>query len=283
MRQENAPRRSLRRPLLGLLTLSLLAAPALAQATDPSAPAAPNLGLPSTTTPGAPLPGTAAPDTAPSETTPAEAAPSESAPSDSAPAEDAPTVETTGPAVEPPGAGAPGENSRVTVPKLDGEEVLKTVPTVLGEALIYRGDAEDALTRTAQALTAEGYEAADTPPTADAAGVTTLTLTKDDQTFELTERSTMGLTVVALARVPGRTAAEAPSTQTPPAPTDAAPAEASPAEANPAATDPVDAAPAPAEPAPGGTSPADPTPVDPPTDPVPVDPATTPVTPPSQP
>ncbi|GGR95306.1 hypothetical protein [Deinococcus sedimenti] len=287
MRQENAPRPALRRPLLGLLTLSLLAAPAaLAQTANPVMPPAP---APVTTepTPAAPAPApTTPPEPAPAETTPTDAAPADAAPTDATPATVAPTE--TAPADAPTGDVPPSSlpaAGSVTVPKLDGEEVLKTVPTVLGEALIYRGDAEDALARTAQALVAEGYQAAGAggaAPTADAAGVTTLTLTKDDQQFQLTQRSSMGLTVVALARLPeSENTPAAPAAETPapdrapatdPAPADTAPSEA-PAEAAPAEPAPADAAPtepAPTEPAPGEPAPTEP-----------VTPA--PVTPPSQP
>lgn len=259
MRQENAPRPALRRPLLGLLTLSLLAAPAaLAQTADPVMPPAP---APVTTEPTAPAPA----PTTPAETAPTDAAPTEAAPADAAPAGDALPSSL-------PAAGS------VTVPKLDGEEVLKTVPTVLGEALIYRGDAEDALARTAQALVAEGYQAAEgAAPTADAAGVTTLTLTKDDQQFQLTQRSSMGLTVVALVRLPesestpAAPAAETPAPDRAPA-TDAAPADTAPSEA------PAEAAPA--EPAPADAAPTDPAP----SEPAPTEPVTpAPGTPPSQP
>ncbi|WP_052751058.1 hypothetical protein [Deinococcus soli (ex Cha et al. 2016)] len=289
MRQENAPRPALRRPLLGLLTLSLLAAPAaLAQTADPVMPPAP---APVTTEPTAPAPA----PTTPAETAPTDAAPTETAPTDAAPADAAPTdaaPDTAAPTEAAPADAAPAGDAQpsslpaagsVTVPKLDGEEVLKTVPTVLGEALIYRGDAEDALARTAQALVAEGYQAAEgAAPTADAAGVTTLTLTKDDQQFQLTQRSSMGLTVVALARLPeSESTPAAPAAETPApdrapatdaAPADTAPSEA-PAEAAPAESAPADAAPtepAPSEPAPGAPAPTEP-----------VTPA--PVTPPSQP
>ncbi|WP_174367935.1 hypothetical protein [Deinococcus sp. JMULE3] len=278
MRQENAPRPSLRRPLLGLLTLSLLAAPAaLAQTADPVMPSAP-APVTTETAPAAPAP------TTPPETAPTDAAPAETAPTDATPAPAAPTE--TAPADAPAGDVLPSSlpaAGSVTVPKLDGEEVLKTVPTVLGEALIYRGDAEDALARTAQALVAEGYQAAGgAAPTADAAGVTTLTLTKDDQQFQLTQRSSMGLTVVALARLPesesalATPSAETPAPDTAPA-TDAAPADTAPSEA------PAEAAPA--EPAPADAAPTEPAPTEPaPGEPAPTEPVTpAPVTPPSQP
>lgn len=274
MRQENAPRPALRRPLLGLLTLSLLAAPAaLAQTADPVMPPAP---APVTTEPTAPAPA----PTTPAETAPTDAAPTETAPTDAAPADAAPTdaaPDTAAPTEAAPADAAPAGDAQpsslpaagsVTVPKLDGEEVLKTVPTVLGEALIYRGDAEDALARTAQALVAEGYQAAEgAAPTADAAGVTTLTLTKDDQQFQLTQRSSMGLTVVALARLPesestpAAPAAETPAPDRAPA-TDAAPADTAPSEA-PAEAAPTE--PAPSEPAP--TEPVTPAPGTPPSQP----------------
>jgi len=255
MRQENAPRPALRRPLLGLLTLSLLSAPAaLAQTADPVMPPAP---APVTTEPTAPAPALTTPaETAPTDAAPAETAPAETAPTDGAPADETPTdaaPATTAPAKAAPADAAPAGDAlpsslpaagSVTVPKLDGEEVLKTVPTVLGEALIYKGDAEDALARTAQALVAEGYQAAEgAAPTADATGVTTLTLTKDDQQFQLTQKSSMGLTVVALARLPesestpAAPAAETPVSDRAPA-TDAAPADTAPSEA------PAEAAPA---------------------------------------
>ncbi|GGB66780.1 hypothetical protein [Deinococcus soli (ex Cha et al. 2016)] len=289
MRQENAPRPALRRPLLGLLTLSLLAAPAaLAQTADPVMPPAP---APVTTepAPAAPAP------TTPVETAPTDAAPTETAPTDAAPADAAPT--DAAPATAAPADAAPAGDAQpsslpaagsVTVPKLDGEEVLKTVPTVLGEALIYRGDAEDALARTAQALVAEGYQAAEgAAPTADAAGVTTLTLTKDNQQFQLTQRSSMGLTVVALARLPesestpAAPAAETPAPDSTPA-TDVAPADAAPADTAPSEA-PAEAAPA--EPAPADAAPTDPAPTEPaPSEPAPTEPVTpAPGTPPSQP
>ncbi|MDK2013480.1 MULTISPECIES: hypothetical protein [unclassified Deinococcus] len=255
MRQENAPRPALRRPLLGLLTLSLLAAPAaLAQTADPVMPPAP---APVTTEPTAPAPAPTTPaETAPTDAAPADAAPTDAAPATAAPTEAAPADAAPAGDAQPSSLPAAGS---VTVPKLDGEEVLKTVPTVLGEALIYRGDAEDALARTAQALVAEGYQAAEgAAPTADAAGVTTLTLTKDDQQFQLTQRSSMGLTVVALARLPesestpAAPAAETPAPDSTPA-TDVAPADAAPADT------------APSEPAP--TEPVTPAPVTPPSQP----------------
>lgn len=251
------------RSLLGLLTLGLLAgAPAFAQTTPPGAAPAettpitvpatepvPNLGLPATGTEQAtpPLPTDTAPtDAAPTETVPTETAPVETAP---APDDVAPTAST----LPEPGS--------VKVPVLDGEEVLKTVPTVLGEALVYAGEAGDVMARTLAALKADGYAAAGESAAADR-----VLLSRDGQAFELSGRESFGVTVVSLSRVPGAAPTEASPTGEA-SPTEAAPAESSPEEATPDETVPVEPpTDAPAEPdtdAPTDAAPTEPAPTEP--------------------
>lgn len=284
----SVPARS--RSLLGLLTLGLLAgapaalaqttlpgttptdtAPVTVPATEPTQPApVPNLGLPATgaeqVTP--PLPT----DAAPTQATPADAP--DAAPTDAA-ANDAVPVETAPDDLTPTASSLPAPGS-VKVPVLEGEEVLKTVPTVLGEALVYAGDAGNVMARTLVALKADGYTAA-----GDQADTARVLLSRDGQEFELSGRESFGVTVVALSRVPGTEVTDTAPPET--IPTDAAPADTAPIETAPTETTPTES---PAEPdtdAPPATTdpatpaPAVPTPAQPPVEPTPVEPA--PVTP----
>lgn len=254
------------RSLLGLLTLGLLAgAPAFAQTTPPGAapaetapvtapitvpttepaPPVPNLGLPATGTDQAAPP-------LPAEATPPDAAPTDSSSTDAAPADAAPVQE---PADAAPTVSSLPEPGSVKVPVLDGEEVLKTVPTVLGEALVYAGEAGDVMARTLAALKADGYAAAGESAAADR-----VLLSRNGQAFELSGRESFGVTVVSLSRVPGAAPTEA-------RPTEAAPAESSPEEAAPDETAPVEPpTDAPAEPdtdAPTDAAPTEPAPTEP--------------------
>jgi hypothetical protein len=260
------------RSLLGLLTLGLLAgAPAFAQTTPPGAAPAetapvtapitvpttepvPNLGLPATGADQAapPLPAEATPpDATPTDPTSTDPS-SDSSSTDAAPADAAPTVSN----LPEPGS--------VKVPVLDGEEVLKTVPTVLGEALVYAGEAGDVMARTLAALKADGYAAAGESAAADR-----VLLSRDGQAFELSGRESFGVTVVSLSRVPGAAPTEASPTDEA-GPTEAAPAESSPEEAVPDETAPVE---------PPTDAPAEPD-TDAPTDAAPTEPAVpAPVTP----
>lgn len=269
------------RSLLGLLTLGLLAgAPAFAQTTPPGAapaetapvtapitvpttepaPPVPNLGLPATgTDQAAPsLPAEATPpDAAPTDPTSTDSS-SDSSSTDAAPADAAPVQE---PADAAPTVSSLPEPGSVKVPVLDGEEVLKTVPTVLGEALVYAGEAGDVMARTLAALKADGYAAAGEPAAADR-----VLLSRDGQTFELSGRESFGVTVVSLSRVPGAAPTEASPTGEA-SPTEAAPAESSPEEATPDETVPVEPpTDAPAEPdtdAPTNEAPTEPAPTEP--------------------
>lgn len=269
------------RSLLGLLTLGLLAgAPAFAQTTPPGAapaetapvtapitvpttepaPPVPNLGLPATgTDQAAPsLPAEATPpDAAPTDPTSTDSS-SDSSSTDAAPADAAPVQE---PADAAPTVSSLPEPGSVKVPVLDGEEVLKTVPTVLGEALVYAGEAGDVMARTLAALKADGYAAAGEPAAADR-----VLLSRDGQTFELSGRESFGVTVVSLSRVPGAAPTEASPTGEA-SPTEAAPAESSPEEAAPDETAPVEPpTDAPAEPdtdAPTNEAPTEPAPTEP--------------------
>ncbi|GAA5439074.1 hypothetical protein ACFQDE_07160 [Deinococcus caeni] len=262
------------RSLLGLLTLGLLAgAPAFAQTTPPGAapaetapvtapitgpttepaPPVPNLGLPATGTDQAapPLPAEATPpDAAPTDPTSTDSS-SDSSSTDAAPADAAPVQE---PADAAPTVSSLPEPGSVKVPVLDGEEVLKTVPTVLGEALVYAGEAGDVMARTLAALKADGYAAAGESAAADR-----VLLSRDGQAFELSGRESFGVTVVSLSRVPGAAPTEAsPTDET--APDETAPVEPpTDAPAEPDTDAPTDAAPT--EPAP--TEPAVPAPVTP--------------------
>lgn len=273
-----SPARS--RSLLGLLTLGLLAgaptsfaqttlpgttptdtAPVTVPATEPTQPApVPNLGLPATGTEQVtpPLPT----DAAPTQATPADAP--DAAPTDAAPVETAPDDLT------PTASSLPAPGS-VKVPVLEDKEVLKTVPTVLGEALVYAGDAGNVMARTLVALKADGYTAA-----GDEADTARVLLSRDGQEFELSGRESFGVTVVALSRVPGTAATDAAPTES--APTETAPTQTEPT-GSPAEPD-TDAPPATADPAvtdPATSEPAVPTPAQPPVEPTPVEPA--PVTP----
>ena len=49
----------------------------------------------------------------------------------------------------------------LTLPALDGKKALKTVQTVLGQAIIYSGSVKDALSRTVEVLKTQGYTAMD--------------------------------------------------------------------------------------------------------------------------
>ncbi|MFN4251965.1 hypothetical protein [Deinococcus sp.] len=270
------------RSLLGLLTLGLLAgAPAFAQTTLPGAAPAdtapitvpateptpeqitepttepvPNLGLPATGTEQATPP-------LPTDTAPTDAAPTETVPTETAPVETAPAPDD----VAPTASSLPAPGS-VKVPVLEGEEVLKTVPTVLGEALVYAGSTGDAMARTLAALQADGYttvDGSDAPAGSEATGDAVL-LSRDGQAFELSGRESFGVTVVALSRLPATTATETAPTDTAPADTETAPTQPdAPAEpetdAPPATTEP--AVPAPAEPTPAEPTPAEPAPVTP--------------------
>ncbi|MFW8626577.1 hypothetical protein [Deinococcus sp. ME38] len=259
------------RSLLGLLTLGLLAgAPAFAQTTPPGAAPAetapvtapitvpttepatpvPNLGLPATGTDQAapPLPAEATPpDAAPTDPSSTDSSSTDAAPTDAAPVQE--------PADAAPTVSSLPEPGSVKVPVLDGEEVLKTVPTVLGEALVYAGEAGDVMARTLAALKADGYAAAGESAAADR-----VLLSRDGQAFELSGRESFGVTVVSLSRVPGAAPTEA-------SPTEAAPAESSPEEAAPDETAPVEPpADAPAEPdtdAPTDAAPTEPAPTEP--------------------
>lgn len=299
------------RSLLGLLTLGLLAgAPAFAQTTPPGAAPAettpitvpateptpeqitepttepvPNLGLPATGTEQAtpPLPT----DTAPTDAAPTDAAPTETVPTETAPVETAPAPDD----VAPTASSLPAPGS-VKVPVLEGEEVLKTVPTVLGEALVYAGGTGDAMARTLAALQADGYttvDGSDAPAGSEVTGDAVL-LSRDGQAFELSGRESFGVTVVALSRLPATAATDTAPTETAPdtapadtetAPTqpdapaepdtDAPPATTEPATTEPATTDPAVTDPASTEPA--VPAPAEPTPVEPtPAEPAPVTP-----------
>lgn len=273
------------RSLLGLLTLGLLAgAPAFAQTTLPGAAPAettpitvpatepvPNLGLPATGTEQATPP-------LPTDTAPTDAAPTETVPTETAPVETAPAPDD----VAPTASSLPAPGS-VKVPVLEGEEVLKTVPTVLGEALVYAGSTGDAMARTLAALQADGYttvDGSDAPAGSEATGDAVL-LSRDGQAFELSGRESFGVTVVALSRLPATAATETAPTDTAPADTetaptqpdapaepdtDAPPATTEPATTEPAVTDPAStepAVPAPAEPTPAEPTPAEPAPVTP--------------------
>ncbi|MBX8466025.1 hypothetical protein [Deinococcus sp. RIT780] len=284
------------RSLLGLLTLGLLAgAPAFAQTTPPGAAPAettpitvpateptpeqitepttepvPNLGLPATGTEQATPP-------LPTDTAPTDAAPTETVPTETAPVETAPAPDD----VAPTASSLPAPGS-VKVPVLEGEEVLKTVPTVLGEALVYAGGTGDAMARTLAALQADGYTTVDGSDASAGSEVTgdAVLLSRDGQAFELSGRESFGVTVVALSRLPATAATDTAPTETAPdtAPADTetaptqpdAPAEpdtdAPPATTDPAVTDPAStepAVPAPAEPTPTEPTPAEPAPVTP--------------------
>ena len=281
------------RSLLGLLTLGLLAgAPAFAQTTPPGAAPAettpitvpateptpeqitepttepvPNLGLPATGTEQVtPPPPT---EVTPTQTTPADA--TDAAPTDAAPTDAAPGETTLAPGGLPLTASSLPAPGSVKVPVLEGEEVLKTVPTVLGEALVYAGDAGNVMARTLVALKADGYTAS-----GDEADTARVLLSRDGQEFELSGRESFGVTVVALSRVPGTAATDAAPTES--APTEPAPTQTEPT-GSPAEPD-TDAPPATADPAvtdPATSEPAVPTPAQPPVEPTPVEPA--PVTP----
>jgi hypothetical protein len=105
-----------------------------------------------------------------------------------------------------------------TLPTLDGETVLKTVPTVLGQAVIYSGSVKDALSRTVALLTSAGYS----PATSDAssastdASMTKVTLQKGDETVDVSATEKLGLTVLAISRdmKPTATTQSTPSTDT---------------------------------------------------------------------
>lgn len=265
------------RSLLGLLTLGLLAgAPAFAQTTPPGAAPAetapvtapitvpttepatpvPNLGLPATGTDQAapPLPAEATPpDAAPTEPSSTDSSSTDAAPADAAPVQE--------PADAAPTVSSLPEPGSVKVPVLDGEEVLKTVPTVLGEALVYAGEAGDVMARTLAALKTDGYAAAGESAAADR-----VLLSRDGQAFELSGRESFGVTVVSLSRVPGAAPTEASPTDEA-GPTEAAPAESSPEEAAPDETAPVEPpTDAPAEPdtdAPTDAAPTEPAPTEP--------------------
>ncbi|MCD0167608.1 hypothetical protein IHN58_18355, partial [Deinococcus sp. 12RED42] len=212
------------RSLLGLLTLGLLAgAPAFAQTTPPGAAPAettpitvpatgptpeqitepttepvPNLGLPATGTEQATPP-------LPTDTAPTDAAPTETVPTETAPVETAPAPDD----VAPTASSLPAPGS-VKVPVLEGEEVLKTVPTVLGEALVYAGGTGDAMARTLAALQADGYttvDGSDAPAGSEVTGDAVL-LSRDGQAFELSGRESFGVTVVALSRLPATAATD---------------------------------------------------------------------------
>lgn len=275
------------RSLLGLLTLGLLAgAPAFAQTTPPGAAPAettpitvpateptpeqitepttepvPNLGLPATGTEQATPP-------LPTDTAPTDAAPTETVPTETAPVETAPAPDD----VAPTASSLPAPGS-VKVPVLEGEEVLKTVPTVLGEALVYAGGTGDAMARTLAALQADGYttvDGSDASAGSEGTGDAVL-LSRDGQAFELSGRESFGVTVVALSRLPATAATETAPTDTAPADTETAPTQpdapaepdtdAPPATTDPASTEP--AVPAPAEPTPTEPTPAEPAPVTP--------------------
>jgi hypothetical protein len=140
-----------------------------------------------------------------------------------------------------------------TLTPLAGEQPLKTVTTVLGQAVIYAGTVKDVLPRTLEQLKAEGY-------TVQSQTDTGATLQKDGQTVQLSVRQQLGVVTASLSRALASAGA---------APTSAEPTTepASPATG----TEP--AAPAePEEPAePGSDAPADPAapaePATPPTDP----------------
>ena len=189
------------RPLTALRALTLgllLSVPALAQttpstdstqmpetgpSTDPSANPAPTDQTPTTDQPStdqAPATEPAAPDTAPADT-------------------------TTKPAPAALSADLP------TVPALDGETVLKTVPTVLGQAVVYSGDVSDALTRTVDLLTSEGYsEGAGTAQTTLAApDESNVALQKSGERVQLRVTQKLGLTLVAISRTPETSATTA--------------------------------------------------------------------------
>ena len=281
----SVPARS--RSLLGLLTLGLLAgvptsfaqttlpgttptdtAPVTVPATESTQPApVPNLGLPATGTEQVtPPPPT---EVTPAQTTPADA--TDAAPTDAAPTDAAPVETTPAPGDLPLTASSLPAPGSVKVPVLEGEEVLKTVPTVLGEALVYAGDAGNVMARTLVALKADGYTAA-----GDEADTARVLLSRDGQEFELSGRESFGVTVVALSRVPGTAATDAAPTES--APTETAPTQTEPT-GSPAEPD-TDAPPATADPAvtdPATSEPAVPTPAQPPVEPTPVEPA--PVTP----
>ncbi len=199
--------RKLRTLSLGLL---LMATPALAQ-TAPGAQPVPATPAPVTTPPGFGLPQAAPVQSAPIRTTPAQTAPSTrqdqtdpaTPPADPAaptmPATDpaaAPATETTDPAAAPaPTTSGLAAAAGLKLPPLNGEKALRTVPTVLGEAIIYSGSVRDALSRTVEALKAEGYTVAqDSGSSADR-----VMLDKGGVSAELTAKEQFGLTVLALS------------------------------------------------------------------------------------
>lgn len=256
------------RSLLGLLTVGLLVgAPAFAQTAPgtptppdapvtqpaPVAPPLPDLGLPATT----PAPQDVPPQSEPPQSEPPQSEPQQSEPPQGEaqqPGTEAPVPDPTstdGAAPVAPADAAPisaaGVSSSlpapgsVKVPELPGAALLKTVQTVLGETLIYSAGTQDALPRTVEALQAAGYSVQDGAATS--ADRVTLRRAGDDRSFELSVREQGGMTVVSLARLPGRDSTEAPAPEAAPAPTDPAPAEPAPTEPE---TAQPDAAPAPA-------------------------------------
>ncbi|MFC6661430.1 hypothetical protein [Deinococcus multiflagellatus] len=161
MRQPRFRSTALPRLLLASLTLGLLAAPAAqAQTTPVPAQTTPNLGLPGRAAPNQRAPATSQSGSSDSAQSSSDAAPTEAPatePTDAAETDaTAPAAADVAPASTAPDRPLPA-TGELKVPVLDGERALKTVATVLGEAVIYAPATQNALTRTVQVLEAQGY------------------------------------------------------------------------------------------------------------------------------
>ena len=197
------------RPLTALRALTLgllLSVPALAQTTPSTDTTTPTDTMPSTDS-------TQMPETGPSTDPSADPAPTDQTPTTDQPSTDqAPATEPAAPDTTPDTAPADTTTKPApaalsadlpTVPALDGETVLKTVPTVLGQAVVYSGDVSDALTRTVDLLTSEGYsEGAGTAQTTAAPDENNVALQKSGERVQLRVTQKLGLTLVAISRTP---------------------------------------------------------------------------------
>ncbi|CAM3874135.1 hypothetical protein [Deinococcus frigens] len=264
---------------LRTLTLSLLLGTSALAQTDPvtpptEPPSAPTDPVTPPVDPAPPtepiLPTEPAPPTEP--VPPTEAPPSEPVPVELAPAEPAPTLPE--PTVPQRPTSAPAGDfitaTSVKLPAVQGEKVLMTVPTVLGEALIYPAEAQDLLPRTLELLAASGLTAAEGQSVDGSAGE--IKLEGGGEALTLSVTQVLGLNVVSLGRnIQAQRELEG-GNVSPTAPTEAPVTEPAPTEAPP--TEPTPTEPVPEEPAP-----ADPVP---PTEPPPADPGTSPA-PPQQP